>query len=322
MSGTSIRVRELKNPQTVLDRVVVDGREYLLTTGRADDEHAPLWWIIRDKDGDYHVWSYQGTRRDKAGMPPDDKHRLPYVSVEETSTFGVIKCEHEYGWDETGFHRDTYTYTNGPRRAVVRVYDERPDRPDWHMRSNATLDLYENDQPYGSGRRRTYNYADNARSKAIRFCAGDNLRNPDVRRGLDAKPVDDTAGENLRIIKELTGGERVPFELTGCARRTGFDLLDNPNHEQVSAYVKEWLRLHAEVEKARKAEQEAMQPYNEWEREWKKQTGRRQVFIEDMKRYPGFDGLMEKVERVTKANTALAEGMRRLVEQFNTKGTS
>lgn len=321
MSSQTIHVHELHQPQTILSHITQNSQDYWLTAGQPDNEDAPLWWTIRNDDGEYHVWSYQGPQRDKATTPPDADHRRAYVSVDETSTMG-IRCEHEHGWDETGFYHDTYTYTSGCRKAIVRVYDEHPDRPDWHTRSNATLDLYENDQPYGSGRTRTYNYADNARSKAIRFCAGDNLRDTDVRRGLDAKLVDDTAGENLRIIKELTGGGHVPVELTGCARSTGFDLLDNPNHEQVSAYVKEWLRLHAEVEKARKAEQEAIQPYSEWEREWERKTGCRQLSSDDMKQYPGFDGLMENVERVTKANTALMEGMRRLVEGFKKRVTN
>lgn len=314
--GRTIDVTRLTHPQTVTHTARMNGRDYLLTTPDKNDEHAPTWWVER-RDDAYHILGFAGMsgwRQAKEILENYETKGVipPYRTIDRTATMGV-ECEHEYGYDEDGIWTNVYTYTKDARKAVVVVFSERPASPSWHERQSCTLSLFEDGEPYGTGRTRAYNYADNARSNAIRFVAGDGFGKVGVSRVLAAKPGDDVREENLRIIKELTG---YPSITESMKEYSPFDLLAHPDHEAVRRYVSEYARLHAAVDAACRAEREALKPYNEWEREWRRRHPRRRVYIKDMREYPDFENLMACVDAVSDANRALADGLRRVAGEL------
>lgn len=319
-SDSHIAVHELTEPQTIIRTEETSEGTLLLVAAPSEKGLTPdlrSWWVKETPSGEYHVLSYAGM----LGSKDPDKVLQAYLRKglilapfrhTDITDRGGIHCEHEYGYDEEGRSKNIYTYTKDNRKAVADVYDERPDDPSMHTRQNCTLDLYENGKPYG--RTRTYNYADNARIKAVRFVAGD-LDENDARRlaaGRQPKSVED---ENRRIITEITGEPYMPYELSTYADSIApFDLLENTDHEQVRAYVTEYVRLNKACEEAMRRENEEIEPFDKWRKE--NHVDRFDDW-DDVADYPRLKELRASVDALTAANDAMAEGLRKVVAGFN-----
>lgn len=317
--SSPITVHEFTKPQTVIRTEKTGKGTLLLVAAPTENQLTPdlrSWWVTEDRSGEYHVLSYAGML---ASEDPDKVLQAylrkglilaPFRRIDITDK-GDIHCEHEYGYNEEGWNKNTYTYTNGSRKAVANVYDERPDDPSMHIRQNCTLNLYKDGKPYG--RTRTYNYADNARIKAVRFVAGD-ISEDDAQRlatGRQTKSVED---ENRRIIKEIIGDPYIPSSLFTYADDIApFDLLENTDHEQVRAYVTEYVRLSKVYEEAMRRENEEIEPFTKWRKE--NHIDRFDDW-EDVADYPRVNELRDSVEAITAANAAMAEGLKKVVAGF------